>query len=122
MSERPEPDDPAPLPLQYFAPGAPASKASRGEMFRWLVLGVGWLPFACGVASSRIVVRSGLQEVIRVHVNAGAAFMAVGGLGFSPACVAFSRAPAGWGAPAPRAPPPGPNSPFPFFCRPPHPS
>src|SRR4051812_46779598 len=98
MSERPEPDDSTPLPLEYFAPGAPGAKRSSAGMFRWLMLGAGWLPFVCGVASSRIVVRSGLQEVIRVHVNAGAMFMGIGGMISVAACVAFVRAGDWWGA------------------------
>src|SRR2546423_149337 len=79
MDELPEKRE-KPVRLEYYAINAPAERARAKGMFRWVMLGVGWVPFACGVASSRVVVRSGMAEVIRVHINAGAMFMAIGAL------------------------------------------
>src|SRR6266478_2425989 len=92
MEELPEKQEPEPVRLEYFTVNAPGERVSRKILLRWVALGVGWLPFACGVASSRVVVRSGMADVIRVHVNAGAMFMGAGALISIACCAAFLRA------------------------------
>jgi hypothetical protein len=92
MQEPPEPDDPPRVRLEYFAANAPREKLPTRVLLRWVMLVLGWLPFACGVASSRAVVRSGMADVIRVHVNAGAMFMGIGALISTACCIVFLRA------------------------------
>ena len=93
MTNPPDRDsEPRPLRLEYFAANVPRDPRTRGAALWWTVLGLGWLPFACGVVSSRYVVESGLPELVRVHVNAGIAFMALGGLLSVASLVGFSLA------------------------------
>ena len=96
MSDSGDPDpNPRPVRLDYFAINAPADPvdARSGRLaILWIMLGLGWLPFACGVITSQATVKSGLPDEVRIHLNAGAAFMAMGLL-ISLACaVAFFRA------------------------------
>ena len=92
MSEPSERDSkPRPLRLEYFAANAPRDPGTRGVALWWTVLGLGWLPFTCGVVSSRSVVQSGMPELVRVHVHAGMAFMALGALLSMASLVGFLR-------------------------------
>ena len=72
-----EPEPPR-VRLEYFAADVPRDPESRHVMFCWTALGLGWLPFACGVVSSQAVVNSGVEETVIVHHQAGAAFMVCG--------------------------------------------
>src|SRR5438270_265458 len=90
--EMPQRDEPPRVRLEYFAANLPRADASGWRMFRWILLGVGWLPFGCGVISSQAVVAWGVADVIRVHVNGGAMLMGAGTI-ISLACgVGFLRA------------------------------
>src|SRR5438067_1556166 len=80
-----------PVRLEYFA--APATNGdARGWSRLWLLLGLGWGPFACGVVSSQAVVRSGWAELIHTHVRAGVLFMLIGLLISAGCGAAFARA------------------------------
>ena len=80
MKER-HPTQPNPAPvvrLEYFAASVPRDSVSRQTLFAWMLLGLGWIPFTCGVVSSQAVAQSGAAETVRVHHQAGASFMAIG--------------------------------------------
>jgi hypothetical protein len=96
MSDSGDPDpDSRPVRLDYFAinaPPDPIDTRSRRLAIIWVFLGLGWLPFACGVITSQATIKSGLPDEVRIHLTAGAAFMAMG-LVISLACaVSFARA------------------------------
>ena len=88
--DNPEPDPPR-VRLEYFAADLPCDPPSRQLMFCWTALGLGWLPFACGVVSSQAVANSGVEETVIVHHHAGAAFMACGMLISMCCIIAFLR-------------------------------
>jgi hypothetical protein len=86
-----EPTPPTPQRLEYFAANAPHRRISRGLRFLWTVLALGWLPFGCGVATSQATVRSGLADLIHVHLRTGGIFMGLGLLISAACAVAFAR-------------------------------
>lgn len=92
MSERPDPEkEPPPVRLEYFVASAPRDPRTLRLRLWWTLLGLGWLPFACGVATSRSVALSGVADVVRVHVHAGAMFMAIGALASLACLIGFLR-------------------------------
>ena len=72
------PDDRKPIRLEYRTIDNPRDPREGRVGFWWVMLAAGWLPFLCGVISSRAVSQSGVAEIVRVHLNAGTAFMAMG--------------------------------------------
>jgi hypothetical protein len=94
MSEPPDPGkEPRPVRLEYFAADAPRDPRTLRLRIWWTLLALGWLPFACGVATSRSVALSGVADVVRVHVHAGAMFMAIGALTSLACLIGFLRSP-----------------------------
>ena len=93
MTDRPDREqNPKPVRLEYFAANLPRDPRAGRVSFLWMMLGAGWLPFTCGVVSSRAVSQSGVPDVVSVHLHAGAAFMAIGILLSLSCAVGFWRA------------------------------
>lgn len=89
MSQSDKPDEPRPVRLEYFA-GRASDEPLPGHMiFWWIVLVMAWLPFACGVINRQAVVRSGVESIVRVHVNTGIVLMIVGAILSATCGVAF---------------------------------
>ena len=92
-NERPAPEAPAPVPLDYFAFYSPRETPGRARamFWSWAALLGGLAPFACGTVSLRAVHDWTAQPILTGHIIGGALFMALGMLAALASLIAFLR-------------------------------
>jgi hypothetical protein len=67
-----------PVGLDYFAANQPDRRQSGAVVFWSVWLGLGWVPYACGVVNGLVVAQSSSPAVTRSHNVGAALFMGLG--------------------------------------------